>query len=101
MAMYDTYIMRRTQIYLEEEQHERLAKWAAEEGTTTSELIRRAIDRWFDNPDSEAARLARFKAAVDRVAGHAPYLPDGATYVQALRRADLRRQEELERRQPG
>ncbi len=40
MTMYDPYIMRRTQIYLEPEQSEELARRADVRGVTSSHLIR-------------------------------------------------------------
>ena len=95
--MYDIYIMRRTQIYLEEEQHERLTERAYQTGQSMSELIRHAIDRDLDG-DEEELKLRRFREAVRAVAGCAPDLEDGATYVAKLRSADRRRMEDLEER---
>jgi hypothetical protein len=97
--MYDSYIVRRTQIYLDAGQYEDLARRAAAEGLTTSALIRRAVDAYLDGDNGdEDLRLARFKAAVEAVAGAAPDLPKGSLYVERLRALDLRRQEEVERR---
>jgi hypothetical protein len=97
--VYDTYItVRRTQIYLDETQDRILAERASALGVTKSTLIRRAIDAYVHAPEDEALRVARFRAAVRAAAGSAPYLPPGRSYVQALRRADARRQEEIERR---
>lgn len=90
--------MKRTQIYLGDEQDDQLAQRAASEGVTKSALIRRAIDEYLEGGDDERVRLARFRAAVDAVAGSAPELPDGAVYVERLRALDTRRQDELERR---
>ena len=42
--MYDVYIMRRTQIYLSEEQGRLLARRSKASGRTISDLIREAID---------------------------------------------------------
>ena len=97
MAMYDRYIVRRTQIYLEEEQHQRLTERAHQTGQSMSELIRHAIDRDLDG-DEEELKLRRFREAVRAVAGCAPDLEDGATYVTKLRSADRRRMEDLEER---
>lgn len=99
-AMYDEDIMRRTQIYLDDEQHQRLTERASQTGMSMSELIRNAIDRDLDGDDKEA-RLRRFREAVHAVAGVAPYLEDGATYVAKLREVGRRRDEELERRWRG
>lgn len=97
--MYDMYIMKRTQIYLEDAQDERLARRAAAEGVTKSTLIRRAVDDFLDSgAGSDELRLARFRAALDVAAGSAPELPSGAAYVDRLRALDLARDEEIARR---
>jgi predicted DNA-binding protein len=99
--MYASYIVRRTQIYLDEEQDRRLAERALATGRTKSDLIREAVDRLLDEPLSEEEELARFRAAVDAAFGAAPYLEDGVTYVRKLRDIDRRRQERLEREWHG
>ncbi len=96
--MYDSYIMKRTQIYLDETQDEALERRAVSEGLTKSALIRRAVDAYLNGGEDDELRLARFKAAVEAVAGAAPQLPEGSVYVERLRSLDARRQEELERR---
>jgi predicted DNA-binding protein len=96
--MYDIYIVKRTQIYLEDTQDDQLARRAAAEGVTKSALIRRAIELYLDGSDDGELRLARFRAAVEAVAGLAPDLPEGSLYVEHLRVLDVRRQEELEQR---
>jgi len=96
--MYDSYIMKRTQIYLEEAQDARLARLAADTGVKKSALIREAIDAFLQGPRDDAVRLARFRAALEEIEEHPISLPDGRSYVEGLRRADLSRQEELERR---
>ena len=68
------------------------------ERVTKSALIRRAVDEYLDTDGDEELRLARFKAAVDAVAGAAPDLPQGSIYVERLRALDLGRQEEIDRR---
>lgn len=98
LAMYNSYIMKRTQIYLDEGQEDELSRRAAAEGLTKSALIRRAVDAYLDDAGDEELRLARFKAAVEVVAGAAPDLPPGALYVERLRELDIQRQEEIERR---
>lgn len=90
--------MKRTQIYLDDEQDDQLARRAAAEGVTKSTLVRRAIDEYLEEGDDDAVRLARFKAAVDAVAGAAPDLPEGSVYVDRLRSLDRKRQDEIERR---
>lgn len=96
--MYHTYIMKRTQIYLEEDQDQELAKRAAAQGVTRSTIIRQAIDAFLEGPTDEAARLARFRAAVEEIAQNPLQLPDGRTYVEELRAGDIRRQQEFEAR---
>ena len=96
--MYGSYIVRRTQIYLDEKQDDELGRRAAAEGATKSELIRRAVDAYLNGGGDDAFRLAQFKAAVEAVAGAAPYLPEGSVYVERLRALDVGRQEEIERR---
>ncbi len=96
--MYSLYIVKRTQIYLDDRQDADLARRAAAEGLTKSALIRRAIDEYLDNDGDDELRLARFKAAVDAVAGAAPDLPQGSLFVERLRGLDVERQEEIERR---
>lgn len=98
--VYVTYIMRRTQIYLDEAQDQALAKRARAEGSTKSAIIREAIDAHL-RADTPEARLARFHAALDAAFGIAPYLPDGAEYVERMRANDRRRQEELDRQWRG
>jgi len=96
--MYDSYIVKRTQIYLDDRQDEDLARRAAAEGLTKSALIRRAVDEYLDDDAGDELQLARFRAAVDAVAGTAPDLPQGSRYVERLRALDASRQEEIERR---
>jgi len=90
--------MKRTQIYVEEEQDELLTKRAAAAGVTKSTLIREAIDAYLKGPPDERLRLDRFRGAVRAAAGSADYLPDGKRYVGGLRALDVPRQEEIERR---
>ena len=96
--MYDSYIVKRTQIYLDADQDERLARRAEAEGTTRSALIRRAIDRYLQGEEDRTLPLARFHRALQEAAGAAPYLSDGGRYVEDLRRADREREEEIEAR---
>lgn len=94
-TMYATYIVRRTQIYIEDEQGERLARAADDSGVTMSALIRLAIDSYLDRDDSAAARLERFRSAVAESAGSLPELPSGSDYVDALRGDYAEREREL------
>jgi hypothetical protein len=100
--MYTLYIVRRTQIYLDEAQDERLSKRAATEKVTKSALIREAVDQYLNGSDNQPNELARFRAAIIEAGKHPiRRLPPGKEYVEALRRTDARRQRELERRWRG
>ena len=96
--MYDSYIMKRTQIYLDERQTEELSRHAAARGTTASRMIREAIDQYLADPDDAAERLARYRSALDGAFGVAPYLGEGASYVEQLRAAERARDVELDER---
>ena len=96
--MYISYIMKRTQIYLQADQDRRLAARARAAGTTKSTVIREAIESYLSTPDEEAARLEAFRAAVAAMATSPVDLPDGRSYVKALRATDREREEDLERR---
>ena len=96
--VHNSYIVKRTQIYLDERQAEELSRHAAARGTTASKMIREAIDQYLADPDDAAERLARYRTALDGAFGVAPYLADGATYVEGLRVADRMRERELEER---
>lgn len=96
--MYIMYIVKRTQIYLDEDQNSRLSKRAEAAGVTKSTLIRQALDEFLEGPLDEKARISRFLSAVDEIAKTPLDLPDGATYVEEIRARDIERQEELELR---
>jgi predicted transcriptional regulator len=95
--MYAAYIMKRTQIYLDDDQHAKLGRWASRSGVTKSALIREAINTYLESPTDDGQRLARFRSALAEVAGSPLALPDGRTFVEDLRAVDLRRQAELDR----
>lgn len=96
--MYDLYIMKRTQIYLEEGQDAELAKRASSAGVTKSTIIRHAIDTFLDGPADNAARIARFRSALIELADSPLRLRDGKSTVEELRALDRRRQEALNER---
>src|SRR6476620_5035254 len=105
-TMYDSYIMRRTQIYLDADQSEQLGRRARASGVSRSTVIREAIASYLSSPE-ESDELARFRAAIDAVGEHPIDLPDGETYVEAIRAADAdrdaaldARRERRKRRQP-
>jgi predicted transcriptional regulator len=89
--------MNRTQIYLDNEQTTRLDERAAAEGTSRSMVIRRAVDRYLAEQDqSAAAWKGQWRDALDRTAGLAPYLQEGAEYVEDIRYEDAERLSRLE-----
>lgn len=56
----------RTQVYLTDEQRERVDRVAASQGLTMAQVIRRALDDYLDDqPDPDAALVATFGAAPD------------------------------------
>lgn len=88
--------MRRTQIYLDDEQAQRLDRRAATGGTTRSKVIRLAIDEYLQREDHDAdSWRAQWRDALDRSAGRAPNLNDGETYVEDIRNSDSARLTEL------
>ena len=90
--------MRRTQIYLDDDQTARLDQRAAAEGATRSTLIRRAVDEYLTQEERDtAAWQAQWKKAVQKTAGIAPYLEEGTEYVESLRRRDAERLSGFER----
>ena len=89
--------MRRTQIYLDESQTERLDERAAAEGATRSTLIRRAVDEYLTLDERETAVWSdQWRQAIESTAGIAPYLDEGADDIEELRRRDAERLSELE-----
>jgi predicted DNA-binding protein len=99
--MYVTYIVKRTQIYLDEEQSQRLAQRAAAGGVTSSKLIREAIEQYLTTTEDESLELDRQRTALLESFGAIPRLPDGAAFVEQVRQADLSRDRELQDRWRG
>lgn len=97
-VVYDSYIMRRTQIYLDDAQADELSRRAAVRGTSTSKMIREAIDQYLAGTDDESAAVARYRGALADAFGAAPHLPDGAQYVDEVRGADRDRERALQER---
>ena len=95
--MYNSYIMKRTQIYLDQEQDRRLADRARTAGVTKSTLIREAIETYLARP-GEDERLADLARVLDELARSPLDLPDGASYVEALRADDAARDEVIDAR---
>lgn len=89
-----SYIVRRTQIYLDEEQDARIRARADALGVTKSEVIRLAVDRYLDVED-DARRLNAFRSAVRASAGAAEI---DLGVIEAMRSADRDRLDELHAR---
>lgn len=84
--------MNRTQIYLDDDQTARLDERAAAEGTSRSMVIRRAVDTYLSRDERDAAAWqAQWRKAIEKTAGIASYLEDGADYVEGVRREDAER----------
>jgi predicted transcriptional regulator len=82
----------RTQIYLDDEQTARLDAHAAAEGTSRSMLIRRAVDVYLSQEEQDVAVWReQWRKALEGSAGVAPYLEEGAEFVEDLRRQDAER----------
>jgi hypothetical protein len=82
--MYDPYIVKRTQIYLTDEQGRMLERRSETTGTTVSALIRAAIDQaYVRRPALSRANRVRLAR---RTAGSWKDFPEtGAEYVERLR----------------
>lgn len=82
--MYDTYIMRRTQIYLSEEEGRYLERRSRSTGRTMSRLIRDAIDATYLRRGTvdraEMARIARATAGAWK-----GFPESGRRYVERIR----------------
>jgi hypothetical protein len=82
--VYNTYIMRRTQIYLTEAQGRLLEGRSKATGSTVSALIRSAIDQVY-GPRRTMSRAERVRLA-RRTAGAWKDFPEsGAEYVERVR----------------
>ncbi len=68
----------RTQVYLTDEQRERIDRVATAEGVSMAQVIRHAVDEYLDDrPDPEAALAATFGAIPDAVAPSRDAWPRG------------------------
>ena len=83
------YIMRRTQLYLEDDLWKTLHILARQSHTTVSELVRKALrDKYLD----DAAKRKEALLSAIGLWGDRDDLPDTETYVRRLRKGDrLRR----------
>ena len=85
-AVYSLYIMRRTQIYLTEEQGRLLESRSRATGRTMSELIRSAIDRVYARGRS-MSRETRVRLARKSAGAWKDFPESGAEYVERIRGA--------------
>jgi predicted DNA-binding protein len=97
-TMYNTYIVRRTQIYLDDQQDRRLTERSREAGRTKSALIRDAVDAYLTPASRDDEALARLRAAITIASGAARHLPVGSEYVEDLRAIEAERQRAHDRR---
>ncbi|HWB72372.1 MAG TPA: CopG family transcriptional regulator [Egibacteraceae bacterium] len=75
--------MKRTQIYISEEQERRIAAHAEDAGVSKAEIIRRLLDRGLGIEDGAEARLR----AIDDTFGVLPDAPDWPEWLAAVRGA--------------
>jgi metal-responsive CopG/Arc/MetJ family transcriptional regulator len=95
--MYIHTSMNRTQIYLDDEQTTRLDKRAAAEGTSRSMLIRRAVDIYLSQEEQDDILWKeQWQRALEKTAGVASHLEEGADYVEDIRRQDVERLDRLD-----
>ena len=83
--MYTSYIMRRTQIYLSEEQGRYLARRSKAAGTTVSELIRDALDRTYLDPKNRRTQTQRMEVVRSSAGAWKGRKESGKQYVERLR----------------
>jgi len=83
--------MRRTQMYLTDEQRDRLAERAEADGVSSAEVIRRILDEALGLMGGGASRVA----AVDATAGILADAPDWPEWLKRVRKggADARLRE--------
>lgn len=96
-GMYAAYIVRRTQIYLDDAQDRALAARAAASGTTKSAVIRHAVDAYLAQPEDTDWKT-RIGDILEDLKGHPVHFEpdvDGAAYVDYYRAFDLDREKEL------
>jgi ribbon-helix-helix CopG family protein len=82
--MYVVYIMKRTQIYLSDEQGRLLAALSRTSGQTISELIRAAIDRSYAG-NRGLNRETRLRLARAAAGAWRDFPESGAEYVDRIR----------------
>ena len=83
-VMYSAYIMRRTQIYLTEEQGQLLERRSKASGQTISDLIRAAIDSMY-SPRRRMSRAQKVRVAQQTAGSWKNGEESGAEYVERIR----------------
>ena len=73
--------MRRTQIYLTDEQHGKVARLAQDAHASQAEIIRRILDQALGIDDGAATRVA----AIDATAGILADAPDWPEWLESVR----------------
>lgn len=84
--VYNSYIMRRTQIYLTDEQGRVLEGRSRATGRTISQLIRDAIDAMYAR-GREMSRADRVRLARRTAGAWTEFAENGAEYVERIRGA--------------
>lgn len=87
--------MRRTQIYLDDQQHSGLSALAKKRGVTASAVIREAIDQYIAQRLSPQEKLAELRALGAKFGAATPAADDSAAIVEKLRSADVDRLKSL------
>jgi hypothetical protein len=85
-VMYDVYIMRRTQIYLSDEQSRLLEAHAGATGSSVSQLIRTAIDTVYGKRRA-LTRAQRVRIVRATAGAWTSRAESGADYVERVRGA--------------
>lgn len=96
--MYNSYIVKRTQIYLDEKQDRAIAARATASGTTKSAVIRHAVDAYLEQPQEQKdwkTAIAELSAELKRNPVHFEPDLDGAAYVDYLGAIEFERDKEL------
>lgn len=91
------YIVRRTQIYLDDAQDRALAARAVASGTTKSAVIRHAVEAYLAQPEETdwQTRTAEILDDLKRHPVHPEPDVDGAAYVDYYRPSHVERAKEL------
>jgi hypothetical protein len=89
-AMY-TYIMRRTQIYLTDQEAEALKRQTEKSGASMSKLIRSAIDQTYVRADAPPSKEEALRIIEETAGAWKDRTETGEEYVERIRPGLLRR----------